>query len=233
MSGGPSCRVTYLDYLERVFGMLGLGDYRRIFERNWFALRNFHCGYYQDSEVLNGYLGHFRDSLEDHLQQLDDAFPRWMKIGSSVCPKPLIKAYMKRMAEPLQWVDQGNDAYLNAFFGSRQAWEAIPGWDEAPIGGAASPAPDAAPVGRAEAMNAAGLEAFAASRGGTCEVREFSDPAQRLRWTCARGHEFEASPRLLVVAGYWCPTCAPRVDDVSGWDYAEKSKHDPLLAAFV
>ncbi|MBW2294838.1 MAG: NAD-dependent epimerase/dehydratase family protein [Deltaproteobacteria bacterium] len=233
MSGGPSCRVTYLDYMEQVFTMLGLGGSQQIFERNWFALQNFHCGYYQDSDVLNGYLGHFRDSLEDHLKQLDDAFPRWMKIGGSICPKPLIKAYMKRMSDPLRWIEQGNDAYVDAFFGSRDAWEAIPGWDGAPIKGATSEPPDASHVFQPEDMSFAALEAFAASRGGTCEAQDFSDPAHRLEWSCAHGHRFEASPRLLVSAGYWCPTCAPRVDDLSGWDYGAKSEKDPLLAAFV
>lgn len=233
MSGGPNCRVTFVDYMERVFTMLGLGSHRQIFERNWFALQNFHCGYYQDSGVLNDYLGHFRDSLEDHLQQLDNAFPRWMRLAGSICPKPLIKAYMKRMADPLHWIEQGNDAYVEAFFGSREAWEAIPGWDGAPIEGATSVPPEAPPVGRPEAMNLAGLEAFAALRGGTCEASEFADAGQRLEWTCGRGHRFEASPRLLVGAGYWCPTCAPRVEEVSGWNHRARSKQDPLLAAFV
>jgi hypothetical protein len=34
-------------------------------------------------------------------------------------------------------------------------------------------------------------------------------------------------------AGYWCPNCAPSVEDVSGWDYRASSRHDALLAAFV
>lgn len=233
MSGGPSCRVTYFEYMERVFSLLGLGNYQSIFDRNWFALRNFHGGYYQDSDVLNGYLGHFRDSLEDHLKQLDDAFPRWMKLGGSICPKPLIKAYMKRMADPLKWIKQGNDAYLNAFFGSKQAWEDIPGWDGPSFKGVASAPPDSPPVGRPEAMDLADLKAFAVSRGGRCEAGAFEGPGQRLDWTCGRGHSFQASPRLLVGAGYWCPTCAPRLDDVSGWDYETSGQQDPLLAAFI
>jgi len=233
MSGGPSCRVTYYEYMERVFSMLGLGSYQVIFDRNWFALRNFHCGYYQDSEVLNGYLGHFRDSLEDHLKQLDDAFPRWMKLGGTICPKSLIKRYMKRMAEPLQWIKQGNDPYVDAFFGSREAWEAIPGWDGASFKGIASAPPEAPPVARPETMDKADLEAFAASRGGRCEAADYAEPGQRLDWSCARGHRFKASPRLLVGAGYWCPTCAPRVEDVSGWDYGARSQQDALLAAYV
>jgi nucleoside-diphosphate-sugar epimerase len=233
MSGGPSCRVTYFEYMEQVFSMLGLGSYQKIFDRNWFALQNFHCGYYQDSEVLNGYLGHFRDSLEDHLKQLDDAFPRWMKAGATICPKPLIKAYMKQMAEPLKWVKQGNDAYVNAFFGSKEAWEAIPGWDGSSFKGIASAPPSSPPVASPDTMDLAALGAFATLRGGTCDATEFTGPGQRLDWTCGRGHSFRASPRLLAGAGYWCPTCAPRVDDVSGWDYSETAKRDLLLAAFA
>ncbi|MHA1449876.1 MAG: NAD-dependent epimerase/dehydratase family protein [Candidatus Hodarchaeales archaeon] len=43
MGGGPECRVVYSDYIERMMNILGLGDYRKIMERNWFATRNFHC----------------------------------------------------------------------------------------------------------------------------------------------------------------------------------------------
>lgn len=233
MSGGPSCRVTYIDYMERVFTMLGLGNHKQLFERNWFALQNFHCGYYQDSDVLNGYLGHFRDSLEDQLKQLDDSFPRWMRLGGTICPKPLIKAYLKTMAEPLQWIKDGNDPYVNAFFGSREAWEGIPNWDGAPIKRAASEAPASHPVGRADQMDIAGLRDFAALRGGSLESASVDSPAHRLHWTCGQGHAFEASPNLLVGAGYWCPTCAPRVEDTSGWDFQAQSQQDRLLAAYL
>jgi hypothetical protein len=122
---------------------------------------------------------------------------------------------------------------VDAFFGSREAWEAIPGWDGPSFKGIASAPPDAPPVGRPEAMDLAGLEAFAALRGGTCESGDYKDPGQRLDWTCARGHRFKASPRLLAGAGYWCPTCAPRVDDISGWDYKTSSQSDALLVGFV
>jgi len=233
MSGGPSCRVTYIDYMETVFSMLGLGNHTQLFDRNWFALQNFHCGYYQDSHVLDSHLGHFRDSLEDQLKQLNDSFPRWMRLGGSICPKPLIKAYMKRMAEPLQWIDEGNDAYVDAFFGSRAAWEAIPSWDGAPIKRAGSEAPAGSPVVRPEDADLAGMMAFAAARGGTCTAQSYEDPRQKLNWTCGAGHRFEASPNLLMGAGYWCPTCTPSVEDTSGWNYPSHSVHDPLLASFI
>lgn len=233
MSGGPSCRVTYVDYMERVFSMLGLGHYRQLFDRNWFALQNFHCGYYQDSPDLDAHLGHFRDSLDDHLKQLDDAFPRWMRVGGSICPKPLIKAYMKRMAEPLRWIDDENHAYVEAFFGSRSAWESIPGWDGAPIKRAGSEAPATPPVPRPEHVDLSGIHAFAESRGGKCGAQSFDHPSHKLEWTCGEGHRFEASPKLLMGAGYWCPTCAPSVEDTSGWDFRARSARDPLLNSFL
>jgi nucleoside-diphosphate-sugar epimerase len=231
MSGGPNCRVTYLEYMERVFSILGLGQPQQLFERNWFALQNFHCGYYQDSPVLNGYLGHFRDSLDDHLEQLAAAFPKWMRVGGTLCPKPLIKAYMKRMAEPLQWIKADERSYINAFYGSRAAFDAIPGW-RAPIGGTASNSPKPSSNMPADA-GLTDLKAFAASRGGSCEAIERTDPSQPVDWRCAFGHEFSASPRLLVGAGYWCPTCAPHFEDTTGWNYQAKRDADPLLTAFL
>ena len=35
------------------FAIFGIRDYRKLFERNWFALKNFHCGYYEDSPELD------------------------------------------------------------------------------------------------------------------------------------------------------------------------------------
>ena len=233
MSGGSSCRVTYVDYMERVFSMLGLGHYQKIFDRNWFALKNFHCGYYQDSHVLDSYLGHFRDSLETHLDQLDRAFPRWMKIGASICPSPIIKFGMSQLADPLKWVKSGNTSNIDAFFGSIEAWKAIPNWDSAMIAGETSPAPE---VSRSESLPPISLDRlgeFAASRGGKCLATDFKDVGTRVEWTCQKGHRFDASPGLLINAGYWCPECAPNADDKAGWDYGQVSKGDPFLARFV
>jgi len=233
MSGGSSCRITYVDYMERTFSLLGLGNYQGMFDRNWFALKNFHCGYYQDSHVLDSYLGHFRDSLDDHLDQLDRAFPRWMKLGATVCPAPIIKLVMRQLADPLKWVKTGNHAYINAFFGSLDGWKAIPGWNDAPITGESTPTPEAPAAQPASQMSLDALNQFATSRGGRCLATEFVNSATRVEWKCHRGHRFDASPNLLINAGYWCPECAPNVDDQSGWNYGEISKGDPLLAGFV
>jgi nucleoside-diphosphate-sugar epimerase len=233
MSGGPSCRVSFADYMERVFSLLGLGHYQDIFERNWFALKNFHCGYYQDSYVLDSYLGHFRDSLDDHLDQLDRAFPRWMRIGATICPSPIIKFGMRQLVDPLKWIKNGKDSHVDAFFGSLEAWEAIPDWHQAPIVGETSPTPEPPSAQPPQPMSLDSLESFADSRGGRCLATEFADPGTRVGWLCQHGHSFDASPRLLISAGYWCPECAPNAEDQSGWNYGEVSKGDPYLARFV
>ena len=73
---------------------------------------------------------------------------------------------------------------------------------------------------------------FARSRGGRCLSGEVSDAGQKLQWCCGAGHEFEASARLLMHAGYWCPHCFPNVGDTAGWDYDSVVDLDPLLARF-
>ncbi len=130
MSGGPSCRVVYEDFIAKQFSSAGLGDYRKIFDPNWFALKNFHCGYFADSGDLNHHLGHFRDTLDDCYAMVEEALAPWMKLSARLAPAPLLKVMARRWAEPLQWIKEDNAEYIDAFFGSRAAWEAIPSWDQ-------------------------------------------------------------------------------------------------------
>ena len=85
-------------------------------------------------------------------------------------------------------------------------------------------------------MGRSELVAFAESRGGQLLSGEDStlhDVLQTpLRWRCALNHEFEASPRLLIQGGYWCPECFPSAHEGRGWDWASQAKVDPLLARF-
>jgi nucleoside-diphosphate-sugar epimerase len=83
MAGGPSCRVVFIEYIEHMMKMLGMGDYRKIMDRNWFALRNFHCQYFEDSWILNEYISNWGESLEDHYQQVINNRPFALKIADS------------------------------------------------------------------------------------------------------------------------------------------------------
>jgi hypothetical protein len=76
------------------------------------------------------------------------------------------------------------------------------------------------------------LVAFAESRGGSLLSQEFTGMTDPHRWRCALGHEFEATPRLLVHGGYWCPECFPAPHEGRGWDWESQAQVDPLLARF-
>ena len=154
MGGGPSCRFVFTDYMQRMMKMFGLGDSRKIMPLNWFGLRNFHCGWYADSDVLNSYLGHWRHSLEDHYKEVEDSVPwylRMVKPVTSITPSfitsPFARTFMKRMAEPLRWIETNDEEKIKAFFGSRQKWQAIPEWKDYKLEPSSPEPPEAAQAG--------------------------------------------------------------------------------------
>ena len=54
------------------------------------------------------------------------------------------------------------------------------------------------------------IRAFAKKRGGECVSREFVNVSTKLRWRCAKGHEWEAIPDS-VLRGTWCAACHGRM----------------------
>ncbi|MHA1935865.1 MAG: NAD-dependent epimerase/dehydratase family protein [Candidatus Thorarchaeota archaeon] len=232
MGGGPSCRFVFIDYIEDMMRTLEMGDYREIMERNWFCTRNFHCAWYEDSHVLNEYLGHWRQTLEDHYEQVRDAAPWYTKLGK-IAPKWIVKnSMMKKMVSgrdgTMCWIDENNEGRIAAFWGSRQKWESIPDWD------IDMPNPDAEgylldhgydesiPVDK---LTLDDMKTAAQFRGGNCLSSQFLGMSGKLTWKCAFDHEFEASPTLVLKAGHWCPKClAPP------WDYDRIAKKNLFLA---
>lgn len=65
------------------------------------------------------------------------------------------------------------------------------------------------------------------NRGGKLlsETMQKGDWKTRLRFCCAFGHEFEASPRLVLEGGHWCPECERK-----SWNYGARAKVDPFFA---
>src|SRR5579862_6543073 len=49
---------------------------------------------------------------------------------------------------------------------------------------------------------------LAHSRGGKCLSRAYLDAHAKLRWRCAKGHEWVASVTSVRNGGSWCPVCA-------------------------
>ncbi|WP_233869601.1 zinc-ribbon domain-containing protein [Paraburkholderia adhaesiva] len=62
------------------------------------------------------------------------------------------------------------------------------------------------------------MQAIAHRRGGECLSGRYINSATKLRWRCARGHEWEAIP-ASVIKGTWCPQCAilDRIRARNGW----------------
>ena len=71
------------------------------------------------------------------------------------------------------------------------------------------------------------MQTAAEFRGGKClsETMEKGDWTGKLRFQCAFGHTFEASPRLVLEGGHWCPQC-----ERESWNYAARAKVDPFFA---
>lgn len=236
IGGGPRCRTVYHEYLERCMLLLGI-DFRKVTERDWFATRNFHGQWFEDSDILNDYLRFRSETLDDHLLQMqgEREIP---KLSASKEQHELVRS---RVMEPLasasadgtmDWLNNDHKSRIAAFFKSRDAWTDIPGWDddvpEDPRKqeyvrlhhGYDENTPD----------SELGLEEMRSSalfRGGQCVSSNVKpgDLFTRLRWVCSVGHPFEATPNSVLKGGHWCPECAP-----PGWDYDEEARRNPFFA---
>ncbi len=240
MGGGPSCRIVYYDYLKDMFDLLGLGDFREILERRWFALRNFHCHYFEDSHVLNEYIHNWGDSLQDYYQQVLDNLPLPIRVARIMIRMPglrvIIKWAARRIMEDMvsrrdgtrYWYENSMTQRMTAFYGSIEAYEEIGDWGDPDM-------PDLKPEWHwlhhgynesKEILEILDLEDAAKFRGGTLLSVEWSgDMYEKLEWRCAFGHEFMASPYLVLKTGHWCPQCAP-----PPWDYDKIAEKNPFFA---
>ena len=231
MSGGPSCRFVFQEYLEAMMNLLAMGDYRKILDRNWFCLRNFHGGWFEDGYILNDHLDHWRNDLDDHYKQVKET-KFWYSYFAGVIPKFLVKKYMKKMASakngPLGWIESNNEGRVKAFFGSKQKWEEIPSWevdsgkfyDEGYLldHGFDENKPE-------NELNLEDLKKAASFRGGEVVSERFVDMKTKVKWKCAFGHRFEASPTLILKGGHWCPEC-----EAPPWNFDKIAAKNPFLA---
>jgi len=64
-------------------------------------------------------------------------------------------------------------------------------------------------------------------RGGEClsDKMNTGDWNSKLEFSCAFGHRFKASPRLILEGGHWCPEC-----EAKSWNYGRRAKVDPFFA---
>lgn len=209
----------------------------KIFEPGWFATRNFHGTWYEDSDYLDEIL-HFRQQMgvEDYFNHLARKMPWWVRL-SPLAPAWLIKSGMKKVAKikglgTLDWLNRTDcEDKIKAFFGSREEQKKIGGWAEQDLSepskeplrlyhGYDETKPDSS-------LKLNDMQQAAEFRGGKClsnymEPGDFDTP---LEWECCFGHKFSASPRLILKGGHWCPDCLP-----APWRYDAEAKKNKFLA---
>ena len=238
ISSGPDYRMTNYEFEKRLLKAVHCPPPEKIFNTNWFVLKNFHGEYYLDADVLESYL-HFRGNipLDDYFRQMSDSLPSFFKLAAIV-PSPIIKLALRTLAYrktygTQYWIKHRDEEYIRAYYGSLEAYRAIPDWKDWDL---------TEPPGKEQAVHIDhgydesiplekltlnDLQKAAAFRGGRLLSEAYDgDPAKKLRWCCHDGHEFEASPKLILEGGHWCPECLPPEE----WRYEEQAAHSPFLA---
>ncbi|WP_084125034.1 NAD(P)-dependent oxidoreductase [Demequina sp. NBRC 110054] len=235
VGGGEAWRLTNWQFQTALAEAMGVRDVRAWYERHWFATRNFHGHWFTDSDALHDLIPFRRDVFDDRLRDaVGDAPARIRRAGS--VPPWIVKRYvMQRIAHErrgtMHAITHRRMAEVEAHFGSLDEWLHIGGWD-AFVPPTPSRTPTSLDHGYDESKHPRewtrdDLAGAARFRGGelmTPLVR-VGTPTARLQWRCAFGHDFEASPRLILTAGHWCPEC---VRDSAG--YAWQATRNPFLA---
>ena len=113
LSGGEKCRISFSEFLSRSFEIFGLG--KPDFRKNSFAERNFHCGYYEDGDILNNLLDFRRETLDDYFNNLKKSISPFRKIAAILFRK-IIKYSLQKKSEPLAALRTKNQADIQHYF---------------------------------------------------------------------------------------------------------------------
>lgn len=138
IGGGESCRVSTLDMYRVLYGKLGITNLDHVIDPKWYATRNFHGQYYLDSDKLENYLHFRRDSMEYFYQCYLDNLGALVPVAKVITKLPggqkfmgaMIKRTMKKQAlkkrGTLRFIEDNAIEEIDAFWGNKQNWEAIP-----------------------------------------------------------------------------------------------------------
>ncbi len=229
IGGGNSNRLTNLELFEKMFNVVGIQDYQEVLEPNWFALRNFHGVWFQDSHQLEEIVPYRQQSFDAYLVEQLPHVPWYAQLAGAL-PRIVRRRFEKIARGPggtLYWLARGELEQIKAYFGSFQIWQGIRGWDTIDQ---SRPPKEASRLDhgydeskpRAE-INLKDANDAARFRGGEClsRVLHRGDWRSPLLWRCHQGHEFPASLNLILTGGHWCPIC---IEDRNSYPLmAEKS----------
>ncbi|MFM2370549.1 MAG: hypothetical protein RIS85_271 [Pseudomonadota bacterium] len=232
IGGGEKLRVVNHEFGRVTARALGQKDAFASYRPHWFATRNFHGQWYADSDRLEALVPFRSETLEDWAQAMAGTMPAAIRLLARLFPGAGRKRLEKLANGPggtLNWVSRNDQDHIEAYFGSREAWEALPrDWADFTFRepsrtvslldhGYDTAKPETAWTG-------ADLATAAAWRGGTFSGSD-CEPDAPAAFRCAVGHDFQMTPRLYLKGGHWCPAC---MTDQS--TYSANAKANPFFA---
>lgn len=134
ISSGRQYRMTNYEFMCRLLSALGLPGPEKIFEPQWFALKNFHGMWYTDADRLDEIL-HFRANipLDDYFASMKSKLP-WYCSLAFLAPAWAVKMFMRPYAFEkglgTQWWVNNDEERFIAYYGSHEAYDAIRSWDD-------------------------------------------------------------------------------------------------------
>ena len=241
ISSGKDYRLSNYEFENYILKGNGLPEPSKIFEPNWFVTKNFHGQFYLDSDKLEEIL-HFREGIpvKEYFKNLSKKAPFIVKLGKFV-NNGLIKYFMRKIARTkgdgtLDWIENNNNPKIKAFFGSMEEYKSIPtSWDKYKFIDLNVENPKLLDHGYNEnkpenEIDIEDVRNAAKFRGGELisEHMEKGDLRTKLKWKCGYcKSEFEASPCLILLGGFWCPKCYIPEEK---WDYDNIAKTCPFFA---
>ncbi|MEG0026066.1 MAG: NAD(P)-dependent oxidoreductase [Bacilli bacterium] len=113
LGGGKQCRTTYQDFLTNMFKIYGLNI--KFMKERAFAEKNFHCGYFLDSDKLNKILNFQTDTLKSYYDRIKKETKKPFHNISVILSRPIMY-FLNKSSEPLQARKKSDKNLIYRFF---------------------------------------------------------------------------------------------------------------------
>lgn len=117
LSGGPECRTSYRQFIATMFKIYGINI--KYLKDMAFAEKNFHCGYFKDSDKLNNILYFQRDSLDSYYARVKKETKGIIRFFSKIFSRPIVYYLMKK-SDPLEAKKENNQTLIERFFQNKK-----------------------------------------------------------------------------------------------------------------